>query len=181
MKLRNSIHIIGEGLTEKYYFQHLKKINNYRYAVKPRFSNNNTISQFDKKTKELLSGGVKVVCVFDADVSQRNQTEKKLLLQFIKEYKDSEDVIICDSFPSIEFWFLLHFIETNKHFNNYRELRNELRKHLPDYDKKEKYLQQEKWVKCLVEKQRNAIKNAKQIKKGASFSNIYKAFDLFVK
>ena len=29
MKLRESIYIIGEGLTEKYYFQHLKKLQGY--------------------------------------------------------------------------------------------------------------------------------------------------------
>lgn len=183
MKTRESIFIIGEGLTEKLYFQHLKKLKGYHCVVRPRFfSSKNSIYYLEKRTKELLQADVTVICVFDADVAQRNDEERERLNKFMITYKNNENVIICDSLPSIEFWFLLHFLKTNKYFASYSAIRNELRKHILGYDKTEKYLMQDKWVKALVSKQDVAIGNAKSLKpNGGSYSNIYKAIEILEK
>jgi len=180
MKTRESIFIIGEGLTEKRYFQHLKKLKGYPCIVRPRFfSSKNSIYYLEKRTKELLMADVTVICAFDADVAQRNGAERERLQNFIEEYKENDKVIICDSLPSIEFWFLLHFKNTNKHFANYTTIRNELRKYIPRYDKTEKYLIQNKWVKTLIERQKSAINNGRNLKPGkGSYSNIYKAIEI---
>ncbi len=177
MKLRESIYVIGEGLTEKYYFQHLKKLKGYSCVVRPRFfSSKNSIYYLEKRTKELLLADVTVICAFDSDVSQRNQEERGRLKIFIEEYKENKKVIICDSLPSIEFWFLLHYKKTSKHFPNYNTIRNELRKYIPNYDKTEKFLNQDKWVKALIDKQGTAIENGESLTpKEGSYSNIYKA------
>ena len=92
MKLRNSVYVIGEGATEKYYFQHLKRLKKYNCTVRPRFfSKKNNIFYIEKQTQELLAGGVTVICAFDADVAQRNLDEAKLLKEFIKKYKDNKN------------------------------------------------------------------------------------------
>ncbi len=179
MKLRKSIYVIGEGLTEKHYFQHLKRVKGYSCIVRPRFfSSKNSIYYLAKRTDELLLAEVTVICAFDSDVSQRNKEERERLQKFIKEYSGNEKVIICDSLPSIEFWFLLHFKITNKFFQNYSTIRNELRKYILGYDKTEKFLMQDKWVKVLVDKQESAIKNGKSLDPNeGSYSNIYKAVE----
>ena len=41
---RQVIHIVGEGLTELFYFSHLKKILGYRYSISPRLFENNSIA-----------------------------------------------------------------------------------------------------------------------------------------
>lgn len=74
---RQVIHIVGEGLTELFYFSHLKKILGYRYSISPRLFENNSIEKIDKKIKELLDEDVFVICVFDADVSRRSDAENK--------------------------------------------------------------------------------------------------------
>ncbi len=183
MKLRESIYIIGEGFTEKYYFQHLKKLKSYHCVVRPRFFlSKNSIYYLEKRTKELLSADVTVICAFDADVSLRNKEEKLRLQKFITKYKNNDKVIVCDSLPSIEFWFLLHFKKTNRHFANYNALKVELKKYIPDYDKTEKYLMQDKWVKILLPKQENAIDHIKVLKpNNVSYSNIYKAIEILEK
>lgn len=183
MKLRESVYVIGEGLTEKYYFQHLKKFKGYSCIVRPRFfSSKNSIFYLDKRTRELLLADVTVICAFDADVSQRNEEEKERLNNFLQAYNDNKNVIICDSLPSVEFWFLLHFKKTNKHFPNYISIRNELRKYIPKYNKTEKYLMQDKWVKILIEKQESAIIHGKNLRpEEGSYSNIYKAVELLEK
>lgn len=183
MKLRESIYVIGEGITEKYYFQHLKKLKSYSCIVRPRFfSTKNSIYYLEKRTKELLSADVTVICAFDADVSQRNEEEKLRLQKFVDKYKNNDKVILCDSLPSIEFWFLLHFKRTNRHFANYNALKVVLRKYIPDYDKNEKYLMQDKWVKILILKQDKAIDHIKVLKpNNMSYSNIYKAIEILEK
>lgn len=177
MKTRESIFIIGEGLTEKLYFQHLKKLKGYSCVVRPRFfSSKNSIYYLEKRTMELLMADVTVICAFDADVAQRNDGERERLQNFVKKYRDDDKVIICDSLPSIEFWFLLHFKKTNKHFPNYNAIRDELRKYIPGYDKTDKFLIQDKWIKTLIDRQDSAIKNGKSLNSGdGSYSNIYKA------
>ncbi|MFO7789767.1 MAG: RloB family protein, partial [Bacteroidales bacterium] len=109
-KPRQKTFVVGEGETEKYYFKHLKELRNYGIKVQPRFFNKkNSIQQIAKKTKNLMEADVMVLCVFDADVAQRNAKEKSELLKFKRKYKDNKNVIICDSLPAIEFWFLLHY------------------------------------------------------------------------
>lgn len=162
MKLKKPIYVIGEGATEKYYFQHLKKLKGYSCVVRPRFfSKKNSIYYLEKQTTNLLSGGVTVICVFDADISERNKAEKERMTNFINEYRNNKNVIICDSLPSIKFWFLLHFKKTNKYFPDYRSIKNELKTHIPNYDKTEKFLVQNQWVKILINHQNNAINNSK--------------------
>ena len=54
---RQIIHIVGEGLTELFYFSHLKKILGYRYSISPRLFENNGIEKIEKKIKELRDDG----------------------------------------------------------------------------------------------------------------------------
>ncbi len=175
---KKGIFIIGEGLTEQYYFTHLKKINNYKCIVKPRFFGKTDISQIEKAVKKLLLGDVMVICVFDADVSKRNAAENEKLKKFKKQYNNEKCIIICDSLPSIEFWFLLHFVKTNKYFANSSAVENELKKHLKGYCKTQKYLQNTKWVENLSLKLNTALNNVEALdfNEEISYSNIYKAF-----
>ena len=76
----------------------------------------------------------------------------------------------------------MHFKKTNKHFENYNAIRDELRKYISKYDKTEKYLMQDKWVKIMIEKQNVAISNAESLKSNkGSYTNIYKAIEILEK
>ena len=46
---RQVIHIVGEGLTELFYFSHLKSFLGYRYSISPRLFENNSIEKIDKR------------------------------------------------------------------------------------------------------------------------------------
>ncbi len=183
MQLRNPVYVVGEGLTEKYYFQHIKNLQGFEIKIKPRlFSSKNALYYLINKTEDLLEQDIIVICVFDADVSKRNIKEKQLLSDFKIKYKEDKNLHICDSVPSIEFWFLLHHITTHRSFNNYKELRDELRKYISRYDKTEAFLQSESWVKPLIERQNRAINRAKLIaRRGGSYTNIYKAIEFLIK
>lgn len=181
LDLRGGVFVIGEGITEQYYFTHLKNLKKYKCVVKPRFFGKTDIVQIEKSVEKLLPGGVYIICVFDADVSERNAAEKEKLNQFKRKYQKNKDIIICDSLPSIEFWFLLHFVKTGKHFKNSKTVERELKKFVADYSKTENYLKNIRWVEQLIEKLETACNNAKSMEQvdGYSYSNVYKAIEQF--
>ena len=164
---RQVIHIVGEGLTELFYFSHLKKILGYRYSISPRLFENNSIEKIEKKIKELLDEDVFIICVFDADVSRRSDAENKKMVSLKKKYENNVNVILCDSLQSIEYWFLLHFEDTCRHFQDSAATERALKQYLPTYDKTRKYLEGSKMDK--------ACELAEKYKGRDSYSEIYKA------
>jgi hypothetical protein len=182
--LKPGIYIVGEGITEQYYFSHIKKILDLNCRVKPRFFGNTSIKELDKKIERLLLDDVIIICVFDADVSQYNSAEKKRLKALYKKYGNNENVLLCDSLPSIEFWFLIHYLDTNRIFKNSNEVEELLKTYISNYKKTEVFLEKEKWVKdlCSENQLAEAIKRASQYQyESGSYSNVYKAFEILFK
>ena len=176
------ITIIGEGLTERLYFTHLRRLKNYRYTCKPRNFARQSLEEMEKLVDNAIADLCIAVLVFDADVARTNKLEQAKLDALQRKYKNSQNVIICDSMPSIEFWFLLHYLNTTRHFNTSNDVIDVLRKYIPAFDKNERFLSQEKWVAELLSEGRvdTACKRARSIDtQSASYSNVYKAFAAF--
>lgn len=165
IELRGNTYIVGEGITEQFYFAHLKQLRKYNCVIKPRFFGKTSISEIDKSVKKLLLGGVTVICVFDADVSARDKAENEKLKEFRKRYAKNKQVILCESFPSIEFWFLLHYVKTTRNFQNAGEVLKELKKHMPAFSKETSFLEKQKWVEelCAEGKFITALTRASEI------------------
>jgi len=172
--------IIGEGLTEQFYFKHLRSLFNLRYTIKPYFFGTTSLKEMDSKISEVIECCGIAVCVFDADVSERNDAEKKKLDQLRKKYGKKENVVFCDSLPSIEYWFLLHFCNTNKFFKDSKAVEHELVKFITQYDKSRDFLENEKWVADLCKDRKLELAHERAqffSNKEGSYSNIYKIFE----
>lgn len=141
--------IIGAGITEQWYFTHLKALRGYRVKIRPRFFGTETAAGLAKRIEEVLQDEGIAICVFDADVSTWNEVEHKKLDALRKKYKDNPSVLLCDSMPSIEYWFLLHYKHTTRHYGTSKAVIKELRKYLPQYDKTEQFLSNQKWVEDM--------------------------------
>lgn len=79
------------------------------------------------------------------------------------------------------FWFLLHFLNTNRYFATSDEVINVLRRFIPNFSKQQSFLSKEQWVATLLSDDRlaRAVTNAMSIgKDGESYSNLYKLFTL---
>jgi len=175
--------IIGEGYTEQFYFKHLRSLNNYQYTIKPYFFGTTSLKEMDSKICKVIEGGGIAVCVFDADVSERNEVEKKKLEQLRKKYGKKKNVILCDSLPSIEYWFLLHYWNTNRDFKDSKAVERKLQKYIAQYEKKRYFLKNEKWVSdlCKDGKLTLAHQRAKSFSVDeGSYSNIYKIFERLI-
>ena len=170
--------IVGAGITEQHYFSHLKSILGCRVKVRPRYFGQEDIYQLTKKIENVLKEGGKVIAVFDADVALWREDEKAKLNDLKKKYEKDANVILCDSLPSIEYWFLLHFVDVHRLFPNSESVTKELRKYIPNYDKTEKFLSNVNWVKamCSDDKLNVALRNAAKSKEGQSYSNMPEAF-----
>ena len=128
-----------------------------------------------KKIAEVITDGGTAICVYDADVSTWNEVERGKLEKLRTKYAKSKRVILCDSMPAVEYWFLLHYENTNRHFGTSGAVIKELKQFLPDYDKNEKFLENRKWVADMCQ----AIVKAKQFGyEGESYSRMDQVFDV---
>lgn len=173
--------IIGAGITEQYYFEHLKNLFGYRLKIRPRFFGNENIYYIEQRIRQVLDEGGRAICIFDADVTNWDAAEKKKLEELKRKYGNKPDVLICDSLPSIEYWFLLHFRKTAKFFTTSKEAERELSSYIRSYEKHERFLSKPDWVIQMTddEKQNDAITRAKEIgmQENQSYTNVYKAIE----
>ena len=175
------ITIIGEGATERFYFTKLRRLKGYRYTCKPRNFTEQSLDEIQKQVDRVLADRGIAVCVFDTDITRNNPTKRAKFEALCQKYKDRKDVIICDSMPSIEFWFLLHYLNTNRYFATSDDVIDVLHKYIPDFSKQEKFLSKEKWVADLLADHRleTAIQRAQAFgTEGESYSNLPKAFEI---
>ncbi|MCD7710288.1 MAG: RloB domain-containing protein [Porphyromonadaceae bacterium] len=82
--------------------------------------------------------------------------------------------------PSIEFWFLLHFVQTDRFFGTSKAVLTELLKHLPSFKKNKSFLSSRRWVETLCKegKLQKAYSKAKSLGAEAqSYSNLWRAVE----
>ncbi len=74
---RSRITVIGEGLTERWYFEHLCTLKGYHYNCKPRFFTRQSYEEMGKLIDWVLQSGDIAVCVCDADITRINEERRK--------------------------------------------------------------------------------------------------------
>lgn len=165
--LKKGIAVLGDGRTEQYYLKHLKDIKGLKYSIKPSLFNGINLNQAEDIIDNLQENGFEIIIFFTDYDTIINQGRLKDFLKFKDKYKKDSNVLICESMPSIEYWFLLHFTRSMKEFTNADQAFNDLKKHLKIYSKKIKDLENPNWVKSLCEdgKMEIAIKNSSEILK----------------
>ena len=150
VKYKFKFTVLGEGITEQCYLTHLKELKGYKYSIRPILFKDIGIEDAEEIIDELLSGGCDQIVFFTDCDTIVNQNKQECFKQFVDKYKERDEVLICDNMPSIEYWFLLHFIYTTKEFANCEEVVRDLKNHITDYEKKKSYLEKDKWFKKLI-------------------------------
>lgn len=176
------ITVIGEGLTEREYFRQLRSIYNFRYDCKPSYFQKASLDDMADLIDRIIEQGGFAVCVCDADTSRNDNTAKEKLKALRQRQFNNERVLICESMPSIEFWFLIHFVNTTKYFASSDEVIKQLKKWLKGYEKTSKYLEKDQWMKELnsYDNIEVACDRASKLNLDSdSYSFIYKAIELF--
>jgi len=165
--------VLGDGITEQYYLKYLKEIKGYNYSIRPSLFERIELTDARKIIDELLeSGSDGIVYITDYDTVV-NQNRKREFNSLKARFKDNSNVLICESMPSIEFWFLLHFKASGRIFQNADEVLKALKQHIPDFEKTKRWLGNKLWVKqlCSDDKLETAISRAKSIEKERTKGN----------
>lgn len=179
---RSRITVIGEGLTERWYFEHLRTLKGYHYDCKPRFFTHQSYEEIGKLIDWVLQNGGIAVCVCDADITRTNEERRKTFQTMKTKYAGNKNVLICDSMPSIEFWFLIHYVNTSRYFQDSDAVINMLRRYISGYDKSGTFLKKQHWVAEMStdDRQPEACNRATILGQDSeSYSEIHRAIKLF--
>lgn len=168
-----TIAIVVDGETEVWYLQMLKRNErDIRVSIKPEIPNKKSVEEQYSLVCDLLDKEfTKVYWIIDIDTlvkedSEATNTKKSPLKTFI-EYKtllteNHPNVIVIVNNPCLEFWFLLHFEKTTRHFNSCASAEADLKKKLKNYEKTQKFFtrQNDDIYLKLKPYLKTAIKNA---------------------
>ncbi|SRR5690606_20254333 len=145
-----SFAIVVDGETEVWYLQMLKRNErNIRVSIKPEIPNKKSVEEqynlvCELSTKEFT----KVFWIIDLDTVIKEDNEapkgKKSPLKTFKEirtdlFANYPNVTVIVNNPCLEFWFLLHFKKTTKYFSTCVKAEAELKKHLKNYEKTQRF------------------------------------------
>jgi hypothetical protein len=189
-KVRKSIAIIGEGETEWFYFDSLRRFHRYPFKVAPDFPGHSDIGHILKLAEQYTSEGYDyVICLIDMDRIKSNPKENNKY-QKAKSGRKYKHVWFVETYPCTEFWFLLHFLPqlSTRTYNTQEELLKELKKYMPGYEKTKQYFKQADLYCYLIKNGtlQRAIENAKILcdlskqnpEDELSYSGIYRVFEL---
>ena len=176
IKSKPTFAVVVDGDCEVWYLQMLKR--NERSIVvniEPKIPQRKRLSdQFDTVIN-LSKDYTKVFWIIDFDVmaseTKKAKTGSKTALQSFLEYKNTiadkhNNIVIIVNNPCLEFWLLLHFEATSKYFDACEGTEKQLKTHLEDYEKTQKYYtkQDNDIYLRLKPNLANALKNAKHLK-----------------
>jgi len=152
-KFIRRIAVVGDGVTEKIYFEQLKELERIKgVVIKPelpsKFSKGGSYKKAINTAKSLVEEGYDhVYCLIDFDTVL---SENKLA-EFTQELKkmNSKKITVYINNPCFETWVLVHYEKTGKAFADCDAVGKAITKHLKDYCKNQEYLRKKNLYKTL--------------------------------
>jgi hypothetical protein len=163
--LRTNVAIVGDGQTERIYFDNIRDMDRPRdLHIFPDYPRNiGNYTGVLEKAVELKENYEIVYALIDMDQVFRNRQES----EYKVDKKKAEDlgIIVLENNPCFEIWLLLHFLKTGRAFLRCDEVERELQKYIPNYSKSLRFLRGANlYNKDLITA--HAIPNAKFLERG---------------
>ena len=187
-RVRKSIAIIGEGLTEYRYVDDMRTTERYRFSLVPGIPKHSDIDDIVNLAKERVYEGYDyVLCLIDMDVIEGNHDKME---HYRSLKKDNPKIIFVESSPCTEYLFLMHSMPglSSKEYADYDAVAQELKKHIPNYEKTEAFFNKTHIYRELKEKgdMVKAIELSRELDKlhatetevYKSYTQMYKLFDI---
>lgn len=187
-KVRKSIAIIGEGLTEYRYVDDMRTTERYRFSLVPGIPKHSDVDDIVWLAQERLKVGFDyVLCLIDMDVIESSHDK----MEHYKALKrENPGIIFVESSPCTEYWFLMHYMpgSSSKEYADYDAVAQALKRHIPNYDKTEAFFNKTHIYRELKEKgdMARAIEISRELEDlrsrepevYRSYSQMYKLFDV---
>ena len=166
-KLRNKAIIIGEGITEFYYFQSLRDV--YKQVVfKPDYPKHTSIKELKTKIGEALKKGyTHIFCIIDIDTKNKEPERtqyNKLKAKFAKPINKPKKGISCkveffETHLCTELFFRYYFDYTSRSYENQESLIKDLNKYV-EYEKTIDFFSKSKGLHSYFERKGGSLENA---------------------
>lgn len=167
--------IVSDGETEKWYFQLMKEAEGVRSYITYRCNLKGSLEKVYSQVVDILKDEyTRVFWIIDYDVVIKEEREfrgdglsplqrlKKILEEADDRYHSQLQVVFNN--PCLEFWYLLHYIQTNRCYLKYEgELKRKLLSFIPKYDKTETFYKNKNLYLMLKDKQNFAIQNSRAL------------------
>lgn len=156
--LRKTYAFVGDGETELWYLQMLKKNEkSLTVTIKPELPQKKNIDDQFRYVLDLSKIHDKVFWIVDTDVVIRETKQfkgpndkspaailKQKYLQIQTDESLNDKVVFVANTPCLEYWLLLHVVQTSRYYDSCEKVIGEIKKHEPlrDYAKSQKYYQQ---------------------------------------
>lgn len=156
--LRKTYAFVGDGETELWYLQMLKKNEkSLTVTIKPELPQKKNIDDQFGYVLDLSKIHDKVFWIVDTDVVIRETKlfkgpkDKSLAAVLKQKYLQIQTdeslrgkVVFVANTPCLEYWILLHVVQTSRYYDTCEKVIGEIKKHEPlrDYAKSQKYYQQ---------------------------------------
>lgn len=156
--IRKTYAFVGDGETEQWYLQMLKKNEkNLTVTIKPELPQKKSIEDQFAYVQELSEIHEKVFWIVDTDVviretrcfkGPKDKNPSAILKQKYQQIQSDSilqnKVIFIANTPCLEYWILLHVVQTTRYYDTCDKVIDEIKKHesLRDYAKTQKYYQQ---------------------------------------
>lgn len=166
-KLRNKAIIIGEGITEFYYFQSLRDV--YKQVVfKPDCPKHTSIKELEIKIREAAEKGyTHIFCIIDIDTKNKEPERtqyNKLKAKFTKPINKPKKGISCkveffETHLCIELFFRYYFDYTSRPYGNQELLIKDLNKYVK-YEKTIEFFRKSNGLHSYFERNEGSLENA---------------------
>lgn len=156
--VRRTYAFVGDGETELWYLQMLKKNEkSLTVTIKPELPQKKNIDDQFGYVLDLSKIHDKVFWIVDTDVVIRETKQfkgskdkspaailKQKHLQIQTDENLRDKVVFIANTPCLEYWILLHMVQSNRYYDTCEKVIVEIKKHEPlrDYAKSQKYYQQ---------------------------------------
>lgn len=161
-----------DGHTEAWYLQMLRKNEpSLGVSIKPELPTKKILKAQYDKVCELEKEYDKVFWIIDLDTIRKETKEAvkghhnslQELESLLKKTAANDNIIIVINNPCLEFWFLLHFQDTNKIFTDCDNATKHLKTLFPEYEKTERFFKQDNDIyRQLKPRLKQAIANAEK-------------------
>ena len=141
--------VVVDGECEVWYLNMLKRNEKSIVVnIEPKIPQKKKLFEQYDHVIQLSKEYTKVFWIVDFDVlakeSKSAKVGSKTAIQSFLDYKkridkNHKNIVVIVNNPCLEFWFLLHFEATSKYFTDCEGAENQLKKHLPDYEKTQRY------------------------------------------
>ncbi|MBD5237134.1 MAG: RloB domain-containing protein [Bacteroidales bacterium] len=158
-RLRESIAVIIDGKDEKWYIEQLREFYSKekitKIKISPEFPEKKSVHDLFEMAERLAGQSYShIFLIIDLDNILKDAVETRKFQEKYKVYntknkgrknKWMEKLTIIINSPCLEYWYLLHFKQTNRFYPDYDALKPDLRKSNPilkQYDKSETFYYQ---------------------------------------